>query len=49
MKYQAILEEDVFGETFISFPQELLDELGWAEGDVLNIEIQGDSLVLTKQ
>ena len=49
MKYQAVLEEDVFGEIFLSLPQELLDEVGWVEGDVLNVDIENDAIILTKK
>ena len=38
-------EEDLF----IEFPQEILEELGWEEGDILNWDIQNDNqIIITK-
>jgi bifunctional DNA-binding transcriptional regulator/antitoxin component of YhaV-PrlF toxin-antitoxin module len=33
---------------FIEFPDELIDELGWQEGDILNWDLKGDGIVLSK-
>jgi bifunctional DNA-binding transcriptional regulator/antitoxin component of YhaV-PrlF toxin-antitoxin module len=33
---------------FIEFPDELVDELGWKEGDILNWDLKGDGIVLSK-
>jgi len=38
-------EEDLF----IEFPQEILEELGWEEGDTLNWDIEDDNkIIITK-
>jgi bifunctional DNA-binding transcriptional regulator/antitoxin component of YhaV-PrlF toxin-antitoxin module len=48
MSYILEIEEDEFGELFITFPDELIEELGWREGDILNWDLQGEGVVLTK-
>jgi bifunctional DNA-binding transcriptional regulator/antitoxin component of YhaV-PrlF toxin-antitoxin module len=35
-------------DEWLPFPAELLAELGWKEGDEINVDIAGDVLVLTK-
>jgi len=35
-------EEDLF----IEFPQEILEELGWEEGDILEWDIQDDNKII---
>ena len=36
------------GEAIIELPPELLKEVGWKEGDTLNIEDRDDSIILSK-
>jgi bifunctional DNA-binding transcriptional regulator/antitoxin component of YhaV-PrlF toxin-antitoxin module len=48
MSYILEIEEDEFGELFLTFPDELIEELGWREGDILNWDLQGEGVVLTK-
>lgn len=46
--YIIEIQEDEFGDLFIEFPDELIEELGWQEGDVLNWDLKGGGIVLTK-
>jgi bifunctional DNA-binding transcriptional regulator/antitoxin component of YhaV-PrlF toxin-antitoxin module len=48
MSYIIEVEEDSSGDLFITLPDELIEELGWIEGDVLNWDVKGDGIVLTK-
>ncbi|STR44794.1 hypothetical protein EV682_1206 [Iodobacter fluviatilis] len=36
---------DGSGDSILLFPDELLEEMGWIEGDVLDFQIQGDGSV----
>lgn len=46
---QTVIEQDVFGEYFVSIPDEILESLGWKEGDVLDISVDGDTIILRKK
>lgn len=48
MSYILEVEEDENGEQFLTFPEELMEELGWKEGDILNWDMQGDGIHLSK-
>jgi antitoxin component of MazEF toxin-antitoxin module len=37
----------VTGEFFITIPQWILDEKGWYEGTDINIEVDGECLIIT--
>jgi hypothetical protein len=42
-KYTAKLEEDpATGDMYMPLPDEMLDELGWKEGDYLDYQDNGD-------
>ena len=43
-----ICEEDEEGNLVLTFPDELLESLGWGEGDELEVQIVGDGLVFRK-
>lgn len=36
------------GDAIIELPQDLLDEVGWKEGDSLNIEEKNGAIILSK-
>ena len=36
------------GDAIIELPPELLEEVGWKEGDLLNIEDRNGSIILSK-
>jgi bifunctional DNA-binding transcriptional regulator/antitoxin component of YhaV-PrlF toxin-antitoxin module len=46
--YIIEVQENDQGDLFIEFPDELIDELGWQEGDVLNWDLKGTGIVLSK-
>jgi bifunctional DNA-binding transcriptional regulator/antitoxin component of YhaV-PrlF toxin-antitoxin module len=46
--YIIEVQENNSGDLFIEFPDELIDELGWQEGDILNWDLKGDGIVLSK-
>lgn len=48
MSYILEVEEDENGEPFITLPDELIEELGWQEGDVLDWDVRGNGIVLSK-
>jgi bifunctional DNA-binding transcriptional regulator/antitoxin component of YhaV-PrlF toxin-antitoxin module len=48
MSYILEVEEDENGENFITLPDELIEELGWQEGDVLDWDVRGNGIILTK-
>jgi hypothetical protein len=48
MTYIIEVEEDDSGECFITLPDELLEELCWQEGDLLNWDLRGEGFLLTK-
>jgi bifunctional DNA-binding transcriptional regulator/antitoxin component of YhaV-PrlF toxin-antitoxin module len=41
-------EEDEEGNLIIPFPDELLDALGWGEGDELEVQVLADSVRFAK-
>ena len=43
-----ICEEDEEGNLIIPFPDELLDALGWGEGDELEVQVLADSVRFAK-
>ena len=46
--YIIEIQENNSGDLFIEFPDELIDELGWQEGDILNWDLKGDGIVRAK-
>ena len=48
MDYTLEIQEDESGELFLQFPNELVDELGWEEGDILEWKLKGTGVVLLK-
>lgn len=47
-EYIIEVQEDEGNNLFIQLPDDLIDELGWEEGDILNWDIHGEGIVLTK-
>jgi hypothetical protein len=48
--FSAVVQEDEDGECFIEFPEDMMDELGWVEGDLLDWQDNGNgSFTLTKK
>lgn len=48
MSYILEVEEDQNGDAFITLPDDLIEELGWQEGDILDWDIRGNGIILTK-
>jgi bifunctional DNA-binding transcriptional regulator/antitoxin component of YhaV-PrlF toxin-antitoxin module len=48
MSYILEVQEDDNGELFITFPDELIEELDWKEDDILEWNIKGDGVILSK-
>lgn len=48
MSYILEVQEDDNGDLFITFPDEIIEELGWEEGDILEWNLKGDGVVLSK-
>ena len=48
MSYFLEIQEDENGNLFISFPDEVIEELGWEEGDILEWKLKGSGIVLSK-
>lgn len=46
--YIIEIQEAESGDLFIELPDELIDELSWQEGDVLNWDLKGAGIVLSK-
>ena len=47
--YVVKLEEDENGDLLLPFPDELLNDMGWKEGTVLNWEINDNGQVIIKE
>jgi bifunctional DNA-binding transcriptional regulator/antitoxin component of YhaV-PrlF toxin-antitoxin module len=43
-----VQEDSITGELFIQFPDEVIEELGWEEGDILDWNLKGNGVILKK-
>ena len=41
MSYILEIEEDQNGDQYVTFPEDILEELGWLEGDLLEWNMKG--------
>ena len=48
MSYILEVQEDENGDQYLVLPDELTEELGWEEGDVLNWDVRGTGIALSK-
>ena len=46
--YILEVQEDQDGQIFIELPYEVLEDLGWQEGDILNWDVKGNGIILSK-
>jgi len=47
-KYTLPLEENEDGDLFLTLPDDVIEELGWIEGDVISYSLDTDAIILTK-
>jgi len=48
MSYILEVQEDENGDQYIILPDEVAEDLGWQEGDILNWDVRGEGIVITK-
>ena len=48
MSYILEVQEDENGELFVTFPDDIIEDLGWQEGDVLEWKLKGNGVILSK-
>jgi len=48
MSYILEVQEDENGDQYIVLPDEVTEELGWEEGDVLNWDVRGAGIVISR-
>jgi bifunctional DNA-binding transcriptional regulator/antitoxin component of YhaV-PrlF toxin-antitoxin module len=48
MSYILEVQEDENGDSYLTLPDEIIEELGWEEGDVLEWDVRGSGIILTK-
>ena len=48
MSYILEVLEDEKGDQYIVLPDEVTEELGWEEGDVLNWDVRGTGIIISK-
>jgi len=46
--YIIEIQEDQDGELFIQFPEEIIEELDWQEGDILSWNLKGEGIILSR-
>ena len=48
MSYILEVQENENGDQYLVLPDEVVEELGWHEGDVLDWDVRGSGIILTK-
>jgi len=48
MSYILEVQEDENGDQYIVLPDEVIEDLGWQEGDVLNWDVHSNGIILSK-
>ena len=48
MSYILEVQEDENGDQYIVLPDEVIEDLGWQEGDILNWDVCSNGIVLSK-
>lgn len=46
--YILEVQEDDNGDCYVVLPDEVIEEVGWEEGDLLNWDLRGGGIVLAK-
>lgn len=48
MSYILEVQEDKNGDCFVFFPDDMCEELNWNEGDILQWDLKGGGIILSK-
>jgi bifunctional DNA-binding transcriptional regulator/antitoxin component of YhaV-PrlF toxin-antitoxin module len=48
MSYILEVQEDKNGDCFVFFPDDMCEELNWNEGDILQWNLKGGGIILSK-
>jgi hypothetical protein len=48
MSYILEVQEDNNGDCFLELPDELIESLGWQEGDLLDWDVRSNGIILSK-
>lgn len=48
MSYILEVQEDKNGDRFVFFPDDMCEELNWNEGDILQWDLKGGGIILSK-
>ena len=48
MSYILEVQENEHGDQYLVLPDEVVEELGWHEGDILDWDVRGSGIILTK-
>ena len=46
--YILEIQENEDGELYIELPDEVIEELGWKEGDILSWDLKGEGVILSR-
>jgi bifunctional DNA-binding transcriptional regulator/antitoxin component of YhaV-PrlF toxin-antitoxin module len=48
MSYILEVQEDENGDQYLVLPDEVTEELGWEEGDILNWDVRAAGIIISK-
>jgi bifunctional DNA-binding transcriptional regulator/antitoxin component of YhaV-PrlF toxin-antitoxin module len=48
MSYILEVQEDENGDPYIILPEAVTEDLGWQEGDLLNWDVRGTGIIISK-
>lgn len=48
MSYVIEVQEDDNGDFYILLPDEVTEDLGWQEGDLLNWDVRSNGIIISK-
>jgi hypothetical protein len=46
--FRTVEVDPISGEYYITLPEWVVSEFGWYEGTVVNMEVEGDCIVITE-
>ena len=47
--FTTVEVDSVTGEYYVALPEWVISEFGWFEGTAVNMEVDGDSILITEQ